>query len=227
MHGAPAVWNSQIIEEWALARGFTRVRSTERRGRSAWTFQAVPPPSLGVTTFAFSSGISVGPATAHRRKEEIVQTFARARWGVAALPSLDIPSNLSVAVPVRRSLSTSKHPDVGPSLVILDNPGPDVTMASEDDADGPAAQRRRVIIEPFPHHEFFEGIDCGGSGDCGFTCVGRAMYVHRQSQPDCKGHRTCNDEDFLPRGPVQAELRLLAARELANNFRQYLFSHSC
>ena len=70
---------------------------------------------------------------------------------------------------------------------------------------------------------FFEGIDCGGSGDCGFTCVGRAMYVHRQSQPDCKGHRTCNDEDFLPRGPVQAELRLLAARELAKNFRQYLF----
>lgn len=61
LHGAPMVCDSSIIEDWAHARGFARVRGAERRGRSAWIFQAIPPPSLGVTTFAFSSGITVGP----------------------------------------------------------------------------------------------------------------------------------------------------------------------
>ena len=44
------------------------------------------------------------------------------------------------------------------------------------------------------------------------------MYEYRLQLPGKENARRCDDDDFKPRGPVQAELRLLAAAELARNY---------
>lgn len=89
-----------------------------------------------------------------------MKTIARARWGVATLVCLDVVASVSVVVAVPRpNLATG---DVGVARLIV-SPGlghqQDTVMRPVEVADDtPATQRRRVIVEPVPHHEFFEEV---------------------------------------------------------------------
>jgi hypothetical protein len=158
-----------------------------------------------VDTFTFTSGITIAPAKGTKRRDEEAKIPARARWGAAAPPAATGHEaqhmSHSVAVAVPRPTDAA------------------ATEAASRDAGQPASQRRRVEEDLMPHSDGFESIDCGGDGDCGFLAFARA--THDQQDDDQKSKVSM--EDFKPKGPVQAELRLLAASELEKNYKEYLF----
>jgi hypothetical protein len=209
LHGSPLAWDTKDVEEWLGQRGFTQASSIERRGRSAWTFLAVAPASAaGINTFTFASGMTIAPAPGRKRREETAKTAAKHRWGAADVPPDGVGKPASRAVEVPRPAGTAETAQSG------------APAATEGAAAEPASQRRRVELGAMPFSEYFENIDCGGDGDCGFLALGRA--THDRQSPDKKAKVSM--DDFLPKGPVQAELRLLAAQELEKNYDKYLFT---
>jgi hypothetical protein len=209
LHGSPLTWDTKDVEQWVGQRGFTQASSIERRGRSAWTLLALAPASAaGIDTFTFASGMTIAPAVGRKRREETAKSAAKHRWGAADVPAAGVGKPASRAVGVPRPAGFAEAGPTG------------APAASEGAAAEPASQRRRVELGAMPFSESFENIDCGGEGDCGFLAFGRA--THDRQSPDKKAKVSL--DDFKPKGPVQAELRLLAAKELEKNHDKYLFT---
>ena len=150
-----------------------------------------------------SSGITVAPAKGTKRRDEEAKGAPKASWSAAALPSGPWPSLVSASVGVQRPK---------PETEAFMNTNEDAERPHEEQ---PAAQRRRVLVNPMLRAEHFGNIDCGGDGDCGFLA-----FAPRQGED--KKKKTPLD-NFKPKGPVQAELRLLSAGELEKNNGHYLF----
>ena len=59
----------------------------QRRGRDIWACQAVAPTDpVGITTFVFSSGISIAPAVGRQRVNEAAGTAVQSCWGAPTIP---------------------------------------------------------------------------------------------------------------------------------------------
>ena len=86
--------------------------------------------------------------------------------------------------------------------------------------------RRRISVAEMPYLDRFDVVDCGGDGDCGFTSCGRSLYHHRSALRVKGLSAHVDNTDFLPRGVVQAELRMLVAAEIRRNWDRYLFTHA-
>lgn len=88
VHGTPLTWGDDQLNKLVKERGFITPTENARCGKQAWTFRAAAPRDAGeVTTFAFTSGITIGLSAALRRKNAEHILEPKPRWGVAMLPA--------------------------------------------------------------------------------------------------------------------------------------------
>ena len=224
IRGCPPAWNDKNLEAWILQRGFLRIQNLQRRGRNIWVCQAVAPTGpVGTTSFVFSSGISIVPAVGRQRTVTAAATAAPSRWGAPTLPCGPDATTSSAAQEVPRLVTEAGPPEQNGDAMAVDLPG---AHAAPPLQASPCGLRRRISVAEMPYLDRFDVVDCGGDGDCGFTSCGRSLYHHRSALRVKGLSAHVDNTDFLPRGAVQAELRMLVAAEIRRNWDRYLFTHA-
>ena len=84
----------------------------------------------------------------------------------------------------------------------------------------PAKQHKRLKQDPSAHPPGFSHFtltDNGGQGDCAYLAIAIALADANKA----KSKTPAVSQDFEPGGRLQAQLRLLACKELANNPSRY------
>ena len=105
-------------------------------------------------------------------------------------------------------------------------PGSDASAAAKKlghHNPSPAKQHKRPKQDPSAHPPGFSHFtlaDNGGQGDCAY-CAYLAIAIALADTNKAKSKTPAVSQDFEPGGRLQAQLRLLASKELANNPSRY------
>lgn len=155
------------------------------------------------------------------RKQEKPVRDAKAGWGLQSVPKEDgAKPDLGIAVAAPRVVEVvdaDMSPDGGERDAATGK-----SAAPPCAGDEPGAVRRKVeVVMQEPWVDAFDKIDCGGEGDCAYLVVGKALRALQTG----KRQDRYKPEDYGAAGKVQADLRLLAAKELCTNWQKYLFTN--
>jgi hypothetical protein len=215
LSGAPGHWTEADAQAWAIARGFSQPEGWQRRGRSSWIFRAQVPEGAtdANATFTFASGITVGPALGTRRAPSRQSATApKTVWGTRPPPAAQQSDDVvMLEAPVQQ---TPAQPAQAANQQAPAQQSTATRPAVESDA-------KRQRLDAFkgsspPFGDDFEAVECGGEGDCAYCSIARGLAdQNRKSSTAIAG------EDFAPKGRAQAQLRVLASRELQKHGSEY------
>ena len=206
--GGPTGWVESDLQQWAEQRGFLNCNVCQRCSRSAWIFRAFPPAGTGdrLPTLTFASGINVAPAAKHAKKPAAPTAAPKDAWGAPAVPPV-------AATPA------PQHPrgPPPPQAPRKDNDG-DVNIADDrrPSPDGGDAKKPRTASSLPPFDGMFDLIDNEGKGDCAYLAIARSL-----AEANAKT-RSLDQKDLAAGGRLQAQLRILASKELAKHRETYL-----
>lgn len=203
---APHDWSPEEVTAWAQDRGFLNICGVQRHGRRTWFFRGHAPSGINnIDTkqgFSFSSGITLAPARAKpRNREEAakVQTV----WG-APEPA---PNPSLVAIPSK--------PNDEVADTQMDDEVTQKLQHTPPRTESEAAKRAKTTPKE-PWTGYFTTVPNEGRGDCAYLAIAQAMtQAAGKSSSTKKG-------DFKAGGRLQAQLRLLASKELEKKPKLYM-----
>ena len=215
--GAPPIWGEDELAQWAKDRGFLDVGAVRRHGRRTWFFRAHPPEGVDLSqcAYSFASGVSVSMAKSqNNQKHSSPKAAPRTTWG-ARCPKhhpTEPNSQDESAEPATTVMDVdAEESQGGPSAASA--AGEDRKHARNPNPNSPDKTTKRpktdVLEDKPPYEEHFQTFENEGKGDCAFIAIAQAMSINSG------GFSKASKNDFLPKGRLQAQLRLLCSRELA------------